>query len=69
MIDQMHIDANLERSGHLPGRRPQRREWIIQLLKEEETIQAIIANKVRGCATYANTVKKEWFRDLPQSQE
>lgn len=65
----MHIDANLERGGHLPGRRPQRREWIIQLLKEEEPIQVTIANIVRCCATYANTVKKERFRDLPQSQE
>ena len=53
----------------MPGRKPQKKQKIIQLLREGEASSVIIANKV-GCAVaYVNTVKNELLRELLRSQK
>jgi hypothetical protein len=50
----------------MTGRRPDKKNKIIQLLKEGETNSVIIANKVRCNVAYVNVVKNEllleWIR-------
>ena len=46
----------------MPGRKPQKRDKIIALLREGETSSVIIANKVKCNVAYVNVVKNELLR-------
>jgi hypothetical protein len=53
----------------MPGRKPQKKNKIMQLLREGETSSVIIANKVRCNVAYVNTVKNQLLQELLRSQK
>jgi len=53
----------------IPGRKPHKKQKIIQLLKDGETISVIIANKARCNVAYVNAVKNELLQEWVRSQK
>jgi len=53
----------------MPGRRPDKKDKIIALLREGETSCVIIANKVHCDAAYVNVVKNQLLQELLRSQD
>ena len=52
----------------MPGRKPQKRDKVIALLREGETSSVIIANKVKCNVVYVYRVKNELLQELLRSQ-
>ena len=53
----------------MPGRKPDKKNKIIQLLREGETSSVIIANKVHSNVAYVNQVKNQLLQELLRSQQ
>jgi hypothetical protein len=47
----------------MPGRRPDQKNKIIQLLREGETSSVIIANKVKSNVAYVDHVKDQLLQE------
>ena len=54
--------------GKKRGRRPEKRERIIALLREGETSATIIANKTKTSIAYVSVVKNQLLQELLRSQ-
>jgi hypothetical protein len=52
----------------VPGRRADKKNKIIALLREGETSSVIIANKVKSNVAYVNHVKNELLQELLRSK-
>jgi hypothetical protein len=53
----------------MPGKKLQKRDKTIALLKEGETSSVIIANKTKTSVAYVNVVKNELLQELLRSQQ
>lgn len=53
----------------MPGRKPDKKNEIIALLREGETSSVVIANEIECNVAYVNTVKNELLRELLRSQK
>jgi hypothetical protein len=52
----------------MPGRRPDKRNKIVALLKDGETSSVIIANKAKCNVAYVNVVKNELLQEWIRSR-
>ncbi|MDM8000376.1 MAG: hypothetical protein QUS33_10330 [Dehalococcoidia bacterium] len=59
----------MARSHFRPSRRPDKKNKVIQLLREGETSSVIPVDKVKTSVAYSSVVKNELLKELIRSKE